>query len=66
MGDLVFFRAPGSGTDRIVHVGVYLKDDYFVHATSTNSAAEGLGLKVDSLGDDRWGGNLVAVGRVEG
>jgi cell wall-associated NlpC family hydrolase len=65
MGDLVFFKAPNSESNRIVHVGVYLMDTYFVHATSTRSAAKGLGLKVDSLVDQRWDDELVAYGRVK-
>lgn len=65
MGDLVFFKAPFSETGRIVHVGVYLMDNYFVHATSTKSAAKGLGLKVDSLKDPRWDDEFVATGRIK-
>jgi hypothetical protein len=65
MGDLVFFKAPNAKNDNIIHVGVYLKDNYFVHATSTKSAADGLGLNVSSLEDKRWNDNLVAVGRVK-
>lgn len=64
-GDLLFFKAPFSKTYRIVHVGVYLQDNYFVHATSTRSASEGLGLNIESMQVDRWKDELVAVGRVE-
>ena len=65
-GDLVFFRAPYSepGT-RIVHVGVYLFDDYFVHATSTKSAAKGRGLMVNSLNEKNWAAELEGCGRVQ-
>ncbi|MCI4671429.1 MAG: NlpC/P60 family protein [Bacteroidia bacterium] len=65
MGDLVFFKAPGSETGRIIHVGVYLQDDYFVHATSTKSAAKGFGLNINSLEENRWSSTLVAIGRVK-
>ena len=65
MGDLVFFKAYKSETEEIVHVGVYLMDNYFVHATSVTSAKKGLGLKVDSLEDQRWDDELVAVGRIK-
>ncbi len=65
MGDLVFFKAPFSESEKIVHVGVYLMDNYFVHATSVKSAAKGLGLKVDSLEDPRWDDELVAIGRIK-
>ena len=39
-GDLVFFSFGGNGVD---HVGVYLNDDYFVHASTTR------GVVVDNL-----------------
>ena len=65
MGDLVFFRAPYATSDRIVHVGVYLQDDYFVHATSTKSAAKGLGLSVNSLQEENWAEEFVSGGKVK-
>jgi hypothetical protein len=65
MGDLVFFKTYQSESNRITHIGVYLMDNYFVHATSTKSAAKGLGLNVSSLEDKRWNDDLVAVGRVK-
>ena len=65
MGDLVFFKAPNSQNNRIIHIGVYLMDNYFVHATSTKSAAKGFGLNVTSLEKKRWKDNLVAVGRIK-
>jgi lipoprotein Spr len=65
MGDLVFFRAPHSRSDRIVHVGVYLMDNYFVHATSTKSAAKGLGLSVNSLKEENWAKEFVSGGKVK-
>ena len=65
MGDLVFFRAPFSKTDKIVHVGVYLQNNYFVHATSQRSAAKGLGLSVNSIKEKNWAKELVTLGRVK-
>ncbi len=65
MGDLVFFKAPNSKKERIVHVGVYLMDTYFVHATSTKSAAIGLGLSVNSLEENNWAVEFVSGGRVK-
>lgn len=55
LGDLVFFRQydPEAPT-RIVHVGVYLYDGYFVHATSTGSASKGKGLNISSLSENHW------------
>jgi len=65
-GDLVFFRAPYTekGT-RIVHVGVYLFDNYFVHATSTRSASLGRGLMVSSLNEENWAAELEGTGRIK-
>ncbi len=65
MGDLVFFKAPNSKKDRIVHVGVYLQDNYFVHATSSKSAARGFGLSVNSLEEKHWAKEFVTGGRVK-
>lgn len=65
MGDLVFFKAPYVKSDRIVHVGVYLQDNYFVHATSTGSAAKGFGLSVNSLEEDNWKKEFVTGGKVK-
>jgi cell wall-associated NlpC family hydrolase len=65
MGDLVFFKAYKSETEKIVHVGVYLMNNYFVHATSTDSAKKGLGLKIDSLKGNRWDEEFVATGRIK-
>lgn len=65
MGDLVFFRAPYATSDKIVHVGVYLQDGYFVHATSAKSAAKGLGLSVNSLQEENWAEEFVSGGKVK-
>ncbi|MEO1517746.1 MAG: NlpC/P60 family protein [Bacteroidota bacterium] len=66
MGDLVFFRAPYSENDRIVHVGIYLMDDFFVHATSTKSAEEGRGLMINSLQEENWAKEFVTGGTIKG
>lgn len=63
-GDLVFFTLPGSTDRKIVHVGMYLIDDLFVHATSKNSAAKGRGLSINSLNEKRWDGSYVGSGRI--
>ncbi len=64
-GDLVFFRAPYAKNNRIVHVGVYLMDGFFVHATSTKSAAEGLGLMINSLDEENWAAEFVTGGKIK-
>lgn len=65
MGDLVFFKAPYAKGKRIVHVGVYLLDTYFVHATSKKSAAIGLGLSINSLNEKNWAEEFVSGGKVK-
>lgn len=63
-GDLVFFTFPGSQDKKIVHVGMYLIDDLFAHATSTRSASLGRGLSINSLNEERWSGTYVGGGRI--
>lgn len=64
-GDLIFFTFPGSeDRSKIVHVGMYLQDDLFVHATSTRSASKGRGLSINSLNEARWSGSYVGSGRI--
>lgn len=64
-GDLLFFKAPYSKSQRIVHVGVYLMDSYFVHATSTKSASKGLGLMINSLQEENWSNEFAAAGSIK-
>ncbi len=49
-GDLVFFRQPGTRRRRhkVNHVGIYLKDGLFLHASSSR------GVMVSRLDDDYW------------
>ena len=61
-GDLLFFKAPNSKSQSIVHIGVYLHNNYFVHATSKKSAALGDGIKIDNIANT-WSDNLMYVGR---
>lgn len=68
MGDLVFFRTPGTEpgiNDRIVHVGVYLMDRFFVHATSIKSAKIGKGLNISCLDEKNWAKEFVTCGRIK-
>lgn len=65
LGDLVFFRAQSSKNDNIVHVGVYLMNSYFVHATSKKSASLGLGLNISSLDEKNWKTEFVTGGEVK-
>lgn len=56
-GDLVFFRTPGSGR-KCGHVGIFLKDGKFIHASSSR------GVVVDRLGSSYWKKYWMAGGRV--
>jgi lipoprotein Spr len=57
-GDLVFFRV-GKGRKRSVdHVGIYLKDDRFVHASTSG------GVIISSLDEPYYRKTWVAGGRV--
>jgi lipoprotein Spr len=53
-GDLVFFNTRGG----VSHVGVYLANDYFVHASVAN------GVTISSLNDDYYNRKYMGGGRV--
>ena len=55
-GDLVFFKIHSR---HITHVGVYLMNDYFVHASSSQ------GVMISNLNDEYWKKYLAGVGRVQ-
>lgn len=54
-GDLVFFHINGS---RITHVGIYLANNYFVHASSAN------GVVINNLKDKYYQKYLAGIGRL--
>lgn len=56
-GDLVFFSPKGSARS-INHVGIYLKDGKFIHASTSR------GVRVDPLDDSYWVRRWVSGGRV--
>ena len=53
-GDLVFFNTRGG----VSHVGLYLDNDYFVHASSSE------GVTISSLNDDYYARRFICGGRV--
>jgi lipoprotein Spr len=55
-GDLVFFRI---GQKRISHVGVYLDNDRFVHASTSS------GVMISDLNETYWKKYYAGAGRVE-
>lgn len=54
-GDLVFFRTRGRA---ISHVGIYLTNNYFVHASSSN------GIMISSLSNTYWSKRFAGAGKV--
>lgn len=54
-GDLVFFNTRGS---RISHVGLYLINNFFVHASSSH------GIMISSLDENYWNKRFHCAGRV--
>ena len=58
-GDLVFFRTDGKNSKTPNHVGVYLKGDKFVHASSSR------GVVVSSLEQDYYRKAFIKGGRVK-
>ena len=54
-GDLVFFHIHGR---RISHVGIYLVNDYFVHASRSQ------GITISNLKDDYWRKYYACAGRL--
>ena len=53
-GDLVFFKTHGK---RISHVGVYLANDYFVHASTSQ------GVVISNLKDEYWHRRYAGAGK---
>lgn len=54
-GDLVFFKI---NTTKVGHVGIYLKDGYFIHATTKR------GVMVNNLNEDYYSKYYFASGRI--
>ena len=54
-GDLVFFNTRGRG---VSHVGIYLMDNQFVHASSSG------GVMISNLNDNYWHKRFINAGRV--
>lgn len=54
IGDLVFFKSSGTGVN---HVGIYMGDDLFIHASNSNKR-----VVIDSLSSPYFARNIVAVG----
>lgn len=62
-GDLVFFTSPSSRNQKIEHVGVYLDNNRFVHATNRKGISGYRGVKISNLKDKYWQTRFLAGGR---
>ncbi len=54
-GDLIFFNTRGRG---VSHVGVYLKNGYFVHSSSSR------GVSISSIKNSYWSSKYISGGRL--
>jgi cell wall-associated NlpC family hydrolase len=57
-GDLILFNDRGRG--RVNHVGIYMGDDQFIHASSKRSG----GVRVDKLSNSHWSASYLQAKRV--
>ena len=55
-GDLVFFHN-GRKKKRATHVGIYLKEDLFIHASTSR------GVSIGNLNEDYWEKHWLSGGR---
>ncbi|MDO6597322.1 C40 family peptidase [Oceanihabitans sp. 2_MG-2023] len=62
-GDLLFFKGFGENKSTISHVGIYLHNGYFVHATSYSKDNGLSGVKISNLTNAFWTRIFVAGGR---
>lgn len=63
-GDLIFFKGVGpDNSNEITHVGVYLHNNKFVHATSSKRTEGVSGVKISDLTDNYWSIRFVTAGR---
>ena len=62
-GDLLFFNKTGSERAPITHVGIYLKNNRFVHSTAKKDGSGGNGVQISDFRDPYWQKIFVAAGR---
>lgn len=62
-GDLIFFKGSGELSNTISHVGIYLQNNKFVHATAYTRDTGSKGVKISDLTDSFWVQRFVAGGR---
>jgi len=62
-GDLMFFTAPITRNQQIEHVGIYLGNNRFIHATNRKGLSGYRGVKISNLKHDYWQSRFLAGGR---
>ncbi len=62
-GDLLFFKLPGR--NKVTHVGIYLKNNHFVHSTIRKSARGENGVQISRLTEPFWDRAFMAAGKVK-
>ena len=61
-GDFIFFKSPNTTNREISHVGIYLKENKFINATSYKGTNGAGGVKIDDLTNPFWVKRFVAGG----
>ena len=62
-GDLLFFKGLSEDKEAITHVGVYLHNNKFVHATGSRHGNGKRGVKISDITDPYWLKKFVSGGR---
>lgn len=62
-GDLLFFKKVDDYSENITHVGIYLQNNMFVHATSNRDKNGNRGVQISDIGESYWIKRFVAAGR---
>ncbi len=62
-GDLLFFKGLSEDKEAITHVGMYLHNNMFVHATGSKHGNGKRGVKISDITDSYWMKKFVGGGR---
>jgi len=62
-GDLVFFKGSGERSKDIVHVGIFLVNNKFIHSISLKNKNDHNGVKISDIRNPFWKSRLVSGGR---
>lgn len=62
-GDLIFFKGSGDKSKDVVHVGVYLLNNKFIHSISLKNKNNHNGVKISDIRNPFWKSRLASCGR---